>query len=282
MKVGIICDLSFTKHIGIRIYYDAIKNLFGEVKLVKCIGDLQDLEILFIGNEHFQPHRDVWQQDLFQRYCNFNDIKVVAFSAEKIYNSSFPGNETIQKNLEKFNFLYQYTYDVEDCGILETKLFRPCISKKYIDVEKNSEKIDKCVFLGNLNCHSYKERTDTLEEIKKTVEVVFAEKQNTWYDYIKEISKYKYILSPLGNANGLNLRFYEILLVNSIPIQQVKDDTLKFYDLESQFTDCIFFKTSKDLKNKFNNFSSQKSINNIFLEDHIQHLLLEDGLMGSK
>jgi hypothetical protein len=273
MNAGIVCDLNFTSHIGISIYYYAIKNLFNNVKIIKNVDDLKNINILFIGNEHFHPHRIVWEQNKFQAFCNENKIKVVVFSSERIFNSAFPHNEQIQRNLIKFNNLFQFNYDADDLDILKTTLFRPCISRNYHTIIKNTDKIDKCVFLGNTDCLSYNDRVSTFNQVRKVMEIVTPPRKESWYDYIQEISKYKYVLSLLGNANGLNLRFYETLLVNSIPIQQVKGNTLKYYDLESKFKDCIFFENEMEIPNKINEIKVSSSNNNLFLEDHIESLL---------
>ena len=184
MKTGIICDLSFNKHIGINMYYYALKNIFFDIKLVNNINDLNDIEILFIGNEHFLPHRNVWDNALFQKFCNACNIKVVVFSGERIFNSAFEHNTQIQLNLEKFENLYQYPYDVDDLEILKTNLFRPCISKKYLQSKLNVQKIDKCVFLGSLDNDSYADRIKTLKQIEKTIELVIPNRKNTWEEYI--------------------------------------------------------------------------------------------------
>lgn len=279
MNAGIVCDLTFNSHIGINMYYHAIQSLFNDVKLVNSASELNNIDILFIGNEHFYPHRVIWEQDDFQKICNKKDIKVVVFSAERIFNSFFQHNEQIQNKLLKFNNLFQFNYDVDDLEILKTKLFRPCISKNYHFNNSFTDKINKCIFLGNIDCLSYKNRINIIEQTKKVMEVIMLPKTNNWIDYIQEISKYKYVLSPLGNANGLNLRFYEILLVNSIPIQQVKHNTLKYYDTESKFKDCIFFQNELEIANKINNFEFNSSNNNIFLEDHIKTLLQSEKII---
>jgi hypothetical protein len=276
MNAGIICDLSFDRHIGLKNYYFAIKNIFGNVKLINNYNDLYGIDILFIGNEHFFPHRKVWENETFIKYCNNLDIKVIVFSVEKIFNSKFPHNEDIQKSVKKFENLYQFAFDIEDLEILNCKLIRGCMSKEFLTYEKYEQKIDKCIFLGSTDCSSYYDRKQIIKEVEKYVEVIYPDKKLSWNEYFKELSKYRFVLSPLGNANGLNLRFYEILLANSIPIQQIKNNTFKYYDLEKDFDDCIFFEKPEQLSEKINNMTLQKSFNNIYLEDYIKQLLISE------
>lgn len=279
MKAGIVCDLNFNRHVGLKSYFYAIQNIFGSVKIINSFKDLFDIKILFIGNEHFQPHRQVWENDLFIKTCNNLDIKVVIFSVEKIFSSSFPHNETIQNNIKKFENLFQYAHDVEDIEKLNCKLIRGCISSHYKNIELYSEKINKCAFLGSIDCFSYQERQETIKKIEKEMEIVFPERQTTWEEYMKELSKYKFVLSPLGNSNGLALKFYEILFVNSIPIQQVKPKTLEYYKTENEYKDCIFFENPKEIVEKINNCSLNKSSNIIYLENEISSLLKTDNII---
>lgn len=279
MNVGIICDLTFEKHIGINNYFYAINNIFENVKLVNDTNDLDDIDILFIGNEHFQPHRKIWQSQLFQKKCNLNNIKIVIFSCERIFNSSFSHNVEIQKSLQQFDNLYQYAIDVDDVEILGCNLLQASISKKYSDVITHQDKENKCAFLGRTDCFSYGERKDLINNINKDIEIVFLKKQEKWVDYIKELSKYRFVLSPLGNANSLNLKFYEILLAKSIPIQQIRNNTLLHYKEESKFDDCVFFENVCEIKNKIINCTLQTSINMVYLESHITKLLKKDKII---
>ena len=66
------------------------------------------------------------------------------------------------------------------------------------------------------------------------------------------------------------------MLVNSIPIQQIKANTLKHYDIENKFEDCIFFENASEIYEKMRNITLEKSYNNIFLEDQIKNILILD------
>lgn len=279
INVGIICDLSFNKHIAFKNYYYALKNIFPNIKIVNSIYDLKNINLLFIGNEHFLNHKNVWNNVLFQKYCNSYNIKVVVFSTEKIYNSFFAHNEQIQKDLENFDYLYQYVIDIEDSKLMKCNIFHSFISKEFYNIEKSNIKLNKCAFLGSMNAYSYDERTKIINEVQKNIEIEFPKYCNTWQEYLKELSNYRFILCPLGNGKGLNLKFYETLLVNSIPIQQITEDMLEYYSLEASFDDCIFFKHTEEISEKIKNCKYEKSYNNITLEKHIIDLLNKEGIL---
>lgn len=276
MNAGIICDLSFRRHVCFQNYYHALSYYFPKIKIVSNFLDVQKLDILFIGNEHFGPHKDIWNKSEFIHACNSCDVDVVVFSAEKIFNSSFEHNEKIQNKLKKFNKLYQYPCDVEDAKILNRPILRSAMSKYYMKDIDASEKVDKCVFVGNVDCHSYAERIDMLSKIKNIYPIDFVSGIGSWQDYFKIISSYRFVLSPLGNALAFNLRFYEILTARSVPVQQVKGDMLDYYNIESNFEDCIFFHTAEECVEKILKSEHKMSNNNIWLEDHIKDLLSYD------
>ncbi len=279
MNAGIICDLSFTRHVCFKNYYYALKSYFPNLKVVSNFLEVKKLDILFIGNEHFGPHQDIWNDNVFIHACNSSKVNIVVFSAEKIFNSSFEHNEKIQSRLEKFKRLYQYPCDVEDAKILDRPILRSCMSKYYMKDTSSTEKNDKCVFVGNVDCPSYSGRRDMLSKIKELYPIDFISGIESWKDYFETISNYRFVLSPLGNALAFNLRFYEILTARSIPVQQVKGDMLNYYNIESNFEDCIFFSTAEECVEKIIKSEQKASNSNIWLEDHIIDLLSHDKIL---
>lgn len=282
-KVGLICNYVWNKHHLYESYYNSIINIYDSVKIIKNINDLDDIKTLVIGDEHFIPHRDIWKNIDFINRCNNLNIKVVIFNNERIMDSFFPWNVENQEYVNKFNDVFQYVSDIDDVIKLDKKLNRMPPSKYFnnirdsIDVDK---KIDKVIFIGNTVGDSYKERRKLLNEVNKiiTVDIIASNKNDSWENYIRKLSEYKYVLSPLGNAHFFTMRFYEILLVKSIPIQQVKHNTLDFYDIESKYDDCIFFQDVSELKDKINNFKPKSSHNMLWLEDNMARLLKKDSL----
>lgn len=283
MGVGIICSLNFNKHPLFKSYYNSISYLYNEVKSVTNIDDLYDIDILFICDEHFIENRNIWRNIDFINKCNELNIKVVIFNNERIMDSFFPWNVENQEYVNKFNNVYQYVSDVDDVTKLNKKLNRmpPSLIFKYIYDNNDIVKINKAVFIGNTKDGSYVERRKILNSINNIIDIDIIESNinMTWENYIKKISEYRFVISPLGNAHFFPMRFYEILLVKSIPIQQIKNNTLLYYDIESKFDDCIFFENVKDITDKINNFNLPFSHNMLWLEDNMINLLKKDNLL---
>jgi hypothetical protein len=259
-----------------------LTSIYGEVKLVLNKNDLEGLEILFIGDDHYSVHKNIFHQQGFVEKCNSDDIKVVVMTPEKIFNSVFPWNEDNYKYIQKFKHLYHYTYDIDDCIKLNTKLHRLAMSRHFKNYVNVNKKEDSMVFVGNTkgDFDCYKERRGLLQLISNIIPVnIYPPTIGTWEDYLFTIGSYRFVLSPLGNANALVTRFYEILLVKSIPVQQVKENTLSYYSKESTFEDCIFFHDPEEIPDKIKNFNSERSHNEFWLEDYLTELLQEDNLL---
>jgi len=280
--VGIICDLSYSRHRQFRNYYHALEELYGGVRLITDTFGLRGLDILFIGDDHFYNHRPIFTAPGFIEACNDRDIKVVVFTSEKMFGSKFPWNVDNYNFLQKVDNLYHFAYDVDDCEKVGLKLHRLAMSKYYKDIISDTSKKNKMVFIGRTDCdrNSYDERIQTLNKARVLVPIdIMLPDVERWEDYMKEIAQYRFVFSPLGNGNALVTRFYEILLIHSIPVQQVKPNTLKWYDIEAKFTDCIFFEQPEELPEKLKNFELQKSTSELWLEDYLQKILGEAGLL---
>jgi hypothetical protein len=281
--IGIICDLKYTRHHLFKSYYHSVKNIYGQIpKVVNSIQDLKGLQILFIGDDHYGPHKTVWQSKDFIEYCNINGIQVVVMTNESIVHTYFPWNLEDLKKLNRFKYLYHYGNDGDDCRELGLKLNRtaPSIwfkSEFIVPIPKK----DKIVFIGKIECpkNSYQSRKQLLTELQKIVEVDVIESNiPSWQDYVTLIAGYRFVLSPLGNGNFFPMRFYEALAVGSIPIHQVKKDTLETYWIESQFDDCIFFEHPNELKVKIQNCKFEKSYNMFWMEENLKMNLIKDQL----
>ena len=282
-KVGIICDLEYTRHPCFRNYYHAIVSIYGLSRIVKTPIDLDGLDILFIGDDHWFNHKTIWQQSEFIDKCNADKIKIVVFTTEKILNSHFPWNIENLEFLRKFNEVYHYTIDVDDCIELGTKLNRVHMAKRYKNyIHIPVEKIDEVVFVGSTYCacSSYDKRLKTLEEIKKLIPLrIIPPNMGTWEEYMRTISQYRFVLSPPCNGNFFPMRFYETLLVGSIPIHQVGENTLQYYDTEAVLPDCIYFQDVNELPEKIKNFPLMRSTSEFWLDDYIETLLKKENLI---
>jgi len=281
-KVGIICNLSNDRCPQYFNYYYAIRNLYGKVKLVTTLSDLSGLNILFVGDDHHWKHKDIFTQKGLVEKCNRNNIKVVVFTAEKIFDSFFPWNIDNYEYLLKFNVLYHYTMDVDDCIRLGTKVHRFLMSKHFkgrnlVSVDK---KMDRIVFKGSTKCVSYKERNEVLQKAKDLLPIdILPQDTGDWKKYLKTISKYRFLFSPIGNNNGLVSRFYEGLYAKCIILQQVRKNTLQYYDIEAKLDDCIFFEDVEELPEKIKNCTLPYAHTEMWLEDYLGELLKEDNLL---
>ena len=192
--VGIIVSLDMDKHWLFKNYYYAIKNVFPNqnIKQVNSIDDLQNIKLLFICDEHYYYNKVIWMNAQFIHYCNQNGIKVVIFNNEKIYNSQYPWNEEIQRNVLQFNNRLQFVYDVDDSEILGSPINKTYMSKTFYQSYNFStiNKKDKCIFIGNINSHSYENRLAFLNEIKGKIDIDIIES-----DEIRTMDEYLNLIS---------------------------------------------------------------------------------------
>jgi hypothetical protein len=261
--------------------YHSVNNLFTDVSIVNSIEDLKDIDLLFISDPFYIPHRAVWLNDAFINYCNQKNIRVIIFYGEKILGSIYPDTIHIFNKSLDFKNMNYYVWDVDDSLHFNKKILRYCTSKYYEDKIQKCEKINKCIFIGQINTPHYAERREALSKINNYIETDILENfDGDWRDYLNLYSKYRFAFCPIsGNYNGLALRFYEALLVGSIPIQQVRKNTLNVYSKEASFDDCIFFENIEDLSFKIKNIVTKESKNKIWLEDELRTLLSEDGII---
>jgi hypothetical protein len=269
---GILTNLEYDKHWIFKNYYYSLVNVYGEdnVTRVENINDLNNIKVLFIGDEHFMPNKYIWMNDNFINKCNELKIRVFIFNNEKIFNSMFPWNEDIQKNVNKFNYCDQIVYDVDDSDLMGVNVNKTYMSKYFLGgVNIATEKNDKIVFIGNFSNNTYDNRKTFLNEIKNRVDIDILQSDSnlTMDQYLNRISTYKYVLSPLGNGNFVPMRYYESLFVNSIPLQQSTDGIINKFQNEIINNRGIFFKDIDDLIEKLK--SPVSSNTPYYMEDFI-------------
>lgn len=261
MRVGIICDLNHQFNIAISNYYVSLRNIFSDVRLVRGIEDLDSIQILFIGNEHFPPHKSIWNNQNFIERVNHLGIEVIVWAGEQIYNPNYPQNLEIQRSIESFQNLRQVLIDVNDSKILHKPVIGTPFSKEFQSLKKNCKKKNRMIFIGSLALPWYQKRVDIISELKKFIDFdVYENKFRTYKEYIELLSEYRFVLNPHSmNLNGLTGRFYESLLVNSVPVQQIYDDTLDYYTTESNYQDVIYFQEPEELIERIDNFEFDES-----------------------
>lgn len=269
ITIGIIVDLNYNNSPAFSSYYYACLNIFKNVKVVNGIQDLENIDILLCGNEHFHNHLMVWSNNEFINYCNNNNIPFFAHTVEHINTPIYQHNIDIQTKLETYKLLRQRCWDINDSKEKNRNIARVLLSKNFLNYKKPETKKNNIIFIGKI----YPNRRELLNELTKHIEVDIIERGNyNYFDFISKLSEYKYVLSPKSQlVNGIPGRFYESLWVDSIPLQEVYNDTLDYYTIERDIPNTIFFETTEELITKL---KSYKNIDNIiqpkmFLEDEL-------------
>jgi len=271
ITVGVISDLNHNSSPAYSSYYYACLNLFENVKIINNIDDLKNIDILLCGNDHHINHLNIWSNPEFINYCNNNKIPFFVHTVEHIRTPAFPWNLDIQNKLEKYNILNQRCWDISDCKEKNRNLARVLLSKKFFNYNKSVNKNNKIVFIGKL----YPNRLELINNLSKHIEIDTIERStsNNYFDFLSKLAEYKYVLSPKSLfVNGIPGRFYESLWVDSIPLQEIYDDTLDYYKIEKNIPGVIFFKTPKELISKLeieNNNQIYNTFPKMFLEEEL-------------
>ncbi len=252
-----------------------------EIKDISSVNDLADITTLLIIDEHYPPHKDIWLNDDFINYINFKNIKVVIFNFEKIFNSQFPWNINIQRNIEKINNKVQIVSDTKDASILNSPIInKQLLSRSTLMPSPVINKRDEILFLGQIN-EFYPTRGNTLRELQESnskVKVIKTDRRYSYNEFLDLLNNAKFILNPLGTGEFINLRFYEALSLNCIVVQQYTDDMLKWYP-EINYPNVLKFKTLEEF-NKLNfNINAQR--HNNYLEDYFEEINLKIIIEGA-
>ena len=274
---GILCqdDINVVGHSLFKNYKLALSNYFQSVlQPINSIEDLNNLDLLIIVDEHYIPHKQVWQNDEFINAINKLNIKVLIFNFEKIFNSQFPWNISIQHYVEKINRRLQIVSDVKDAKILNTSILnKQFLSRDTILEEPIDNKIDEILFVGQINEYypTRREILNGIQQINSKVRVIQSDRRYNYNEYLNLINQSKYILNPLGTGEFINLRFYEALNLGCTVIQQYTDEMEKWYP-ELNNSRVLKFKTVDEFKNL--NFSTETTYEQKFLEDYFMEINL--------
>lgn len=252
-----------------------------EIKDISSVNDLANITTLLIIDEHYPPHKNIWLNDDFINYINFKNIKVVIFNFEKIFNSQFPWNINIQRNIEKINNKVQIVSDTKDASILNSPIInKQLLSRSTLMPSPVISKRDEILFLGQIN-EFYPTRGNTLRELQESnskVKVIKTDRRYSYNEFLDLLNNAKFILNPLGTGEFINLRFYEALSLNCIVVQQYTDDMLKWYP-EINYPNVLKFKTLEEF-NKLNfNINAQR--HNNYLEDYFEEINLKIIIEGA-
>jgi len=278
IRVGVIADMEYSISPAFSSYYYACVNIFKDVKLINNVKDLENVDIVVCGNDHFYNHFVVWSNQEFIDYCNDNKIQFFAHTVEHINSPVYTHNIQIQNKLESFNLLRQRCWDINDSKEKNTNIARVLLSKNFMNYKNKNLKKNKIIFIGKV----YQNRRELFDKLTKHIEVDIFERSFDYPDFISKLSEYKYVLSPKSmSVNGIPGRFYESLLVDSIPIQEVSNDTLDYYTIERDIPNTIFFQTIEELINKIELTKNLDLIEQpkMFLEDELIEFFKEFGIL---
>jgi len=217
----------------------------------------------------------------FKTYSNYTKEKKLehlnnVFNFEKIFNSQFPWNADIQRNVEKFNNRFQLVSDVKDAELLGSSIInKQLLSKSTTLIEPSSSKKNEILFIGQIN-EFYPTRGQLLDELQKTresVNVIRTDRKYSYNEFLNLLNGSKYILNPLGTGEFINLRFYEALNLGCIVVQQYTEDMLKWYSELNQ-PNVLKFKNTNDFTDI--DFNSVAECDELFLEDYFEEIMLKD------
>jgi hypothetical protein len=274
---GLICndEISLVSHCLFLNFRQALYNTFGKDKFkdIKQVSELDGLTHLFIIDEHFGPNVNVWKkQELVNRVNDLN-IKVIIFNFEKIYNSAFPWNVDHQRFVEQFKNLTQFLTDMDDLKKLKTPFINKQLLSKdtYVTKRDNTKITNKVLFIGQMEGNSYTRRRETLNAVSQylPLEIISTNRRYTYDEFLDTLSKYKYVLNPLGAGDFLNLRYYEIIKLGSIPIQQIVPEMKNYYSELSDYS--INFSSPEELRD-VDVLSFQQNNKELYLEDYFQEV----------
>jgi len=277
--IGIISldNISDVGHSLFNNFRLAIKNYLQQPLIdVSSVIDLININTLIIIDEHYIPHKQIWQNDFFINTINEKNIKVIIFNFEKIYNSQFPWNIEIQNFVERIKNRVQYVSDIRDADILKVSYVnKQFLSKSTHLADVVKDKSDDILFIGQINEY-YPTRNAVLHELQAVnnkVKIIKTDRKYSYTEFIDILNQAKFILNPLGTGEFINLRFYEALSLGCIVVQQYTDEMEKWYPELNQ-TNVLKFKTVDDFANI--NFYETAPCKELFLEDYFKEINLKD------
>jgi len=279
---GLLCtdNLELVGHSMFTNYRYALYNYFKEsmFKDVKNIVDLENITHLFIIDEHFRYNLAIWGNGEFINRLNERNIRVIIFNSEKIYNNNFPWNVQIQEKVQSIVNKHQFVCDIDEAKLFDKKVINKFFISKTMDfhIEKNN-KLEKILFIGQIDGEQYRVRRETLEAIRKIgfpLEIINSQRKVPYRGILNLYNNYRYVLCPIGTGKWISYRHYEVTHLGSIPIQQITDDMEDWFsELKST---SIFFKDVSEIRRKINEFRITGE--EILLEDYFEGINLRSYL----
>jgi hypothetical protein len=268
-------------------YKNGLSNyLDSKISLVNDLNDVSNFRTIFVVDEHYYPHREFILAKEFIDIVNKLGIKIVIFNTEKIFRQPFKHNLEIQKSLSKFENKVQILSDAYDIK----KLGSPFVNKQLLSKEfkfknSNSFKKEELLFLGQIDGRAYENRRRILKKIENYINVPLkienSKRKLNYKEFLEKINEYKFILNPLGNGGSefLNVRYYETLFLNSIPVQQITKRMLNNYEELNSSISLNFQKLNELKKIDFKNINSLNQLNALkspYLEDYLYEVRFKE------
>lgn len=251
----------------------ALLNLFdNNLNILSDLDQIHEVNNLIILDEQFEAHKNALLKNGVIDKLNSAKCNVIIFNFEKIYNSHFKYNSDTQKKITKIENLIHILSDVHDIK----KIGSPFINKQLVSKEFKlnfdlPKKKNEILFIGQIKGKAYKHRRATLEKISQIsnfpITFKFPNRNLTYDNFLFELSKYQYVINPLGAGDFINVRYYESLLVNSVPIQQYKKSMKKYYKELNDSYSINFEEIDNKLNTQIRNFKIRKF--NFYLEDYL-------------
>ena len=150
--IGILAtdDLHIVGHSLFKNFRLGLQNYFDQNFIeIRSVHDLDNIDTLFIVDEHFAPNVDIWKNDTFINKVNSKKIKTVVFNFEKIFSSKFPWNEDHQRVLTQIQNLTQIVSDVNDANKLGKNIINKQLLSRSTELEFDiTEKKNRVLFIG--------------------------------------------------------------------------------------------------------------------------------------
>ncbi len=282
--------LDETENMDFSLFKNYKNGLFNyldsKISLVNDLNDVSNFKTIFVVDEHYYPHREFILAKEFIDIVNKLGIKIVIFNTEKIFRQPFKHNLDIQKSLSKFENKIQILSDAYDIK----KIGSPFVNKQLLSKEfkfstNNSFKKEELLFLGQIDGRAYENRRRILKKIENYINVPLkienSRRKLNYKDFLEKINDYKFILNPLGNGGSefLNVRYYETLFLESIPVQQITKRMLNNYDELNSSLSLNFQKLNELKKIDFKNINSLNQLNDLkspYLEDYLYEVSFKE------
>ena len=157
-------------------YKSSLSNYLGSnLEEINNYEQIQGMQNIFIIDEHYFPHRKFILDELFINIVNQNNVRLLIFNTEKIYNQPFKHNIDIQDQLNKFNDYIQFLSDAQDIKKLKPPFATKQLFTKDFDFKRyeSTNKKEEWLFIGQIEGRAYENRRKIYKKIDKYINIPF-------------------------------------------------------------------------------------------------------------